>query len=322
MTVTTLSSELTTDQTAFIEKYYNASVVDVRYLHDDLMILRVKPDDGIPEYHAGQYVTLGFAPFEPRIDGLVPPEQDKLKIIQRAYSISCPLIENGQLMPCATLPYVEFYIALVRLSDEDRLRLTPRLFGLKPGARLHFGHKITGKYVADPVLPDQNVIFLATGTGEAPHNAMTAELLAKGHRGHITSLCCVRLKKDVGYLEAHRQLEELNPRYRYRLLTTREPENLDPQAPGYIGKLYLQNLFESAQLPEWLGFDIDPAQTHVFLCGNPDMIGIPSNIMKKTHDESWQWPEGRGMLQILVEKGFTLPHGHHGVGNIHFEKYW
>ncbi len=322
MTVSTSSAELAAEHQSFIKKYYNATVVDIRFLHDDLMILRVRPDEGIPEYHAGQYVSLGFGPFEPRIDGLIPPEQDKLKIIQRAYSISCPLIENGKLAPCSSLSYVEFYIALVHLSDEEKLRLTPRIFGLKSGSRLHFGHKITGKYVADPVQPGQNVIFLATGTGEAPHNAMTAELLSKGHQGKIASLCCVRQKKDAGYLNVHRELERLYPNYKYGLLTTREPENLDPHVTGYVGKIYLQSLFQSAHLIDWLGFEPDPVNTHVFLCGNPEMIGIPGNIMKKTDEEAWDWPQSKGMLEILVERGFTLGHGHHGDGNLHFEKYW
>lgn len=322
MTVSATSMAWTSEQSAFIEKYYNASVLQIRFVHDDLMILRVRPDEGIPPYYAGQYVSLGLGPFEPRVDGLVPPEQEKLRIVQRAYSISCPLIEDGQLRPCAELPYLEFYIALVHASDEDRIRLTPRLFALRPGSRLHVGHKITGKYLSDPVQPGQNVVFLATGTGEAPHNAMTAELLAKGHTGKITSLCCVRLKKDAGYREAHASLEQLFPSYRYRLLTTREPENLDPHVTGYVGKLYLQNLFCSGQLSDWLGFELDPMTTQVFLCGNPDMIGIPGNVMKKTTEEPWEWPVTQGMLQILVEQGFTLGHGHHGEGNLHFEKYW
>ncbi len=318
---------LVTGQQELIDKYYDARVQSIRVVHDELLILRVVPDAGIPQYKAGQYVTLGLGPFEPRIDGLQSGVTESSKIIQRAYSISCPMVQGNKLTTCRDLSFVEFYITLVNLSDEDRARLTPRLFGLRPGSRIHFGHKITGKYTADPVRPQDNVLLLATGTGEAPHNAMTAELLAGGHRGKITSVACVRFRKDAGYLLNHRDLERLYPSYRYHLVTTREPENLDPNVPGYVGKVYLQDLLQRPNVGEWLGFELDPSKTQVFLCGNPDMIGIPSNITKHVAGEPWQFPTQRGIIEILLGLGFELPAGGHGTagvssGNIHFEKYW
>ncbi len=63
------------------------------------------------------------------------------------------------------------------------------------------------------------------------------------------------------------------PQYRYLPFTTRDPENLDPSHPKYVGKQYLQDLFTSGQLAEAAGDDLSPSNTHVFLCGNPAMIG-------------------------------------------------
>ena len=69
---------------------------------------------------------------------------------------------------------------------------------LREGDRLFLGEKITGHFTLDPVQPDDTVVFLATGTGEAPHNYMLWELLRRGHRGRILSACCVRYRQGPG----------------------------------------------------------------------------------------------------------------------------
>ena len=61
--------------------------------------------------------------------------------------------------------------------------MTPRLFMLKEGDRVFMGEKIAGHFTLEPVKPTDNVIFLSTGTGEAPHNYMLWELLAQPSPG-------------------------------------------------------------------------------------------------------------------------------------------
>jgi len=39
---------------------YNATVVSIRKVHSDLMVLRVKPDKAIRPHRAGQYTLLGL----------------------------------------------------------------------------------------------------------------------------------------------------------------------------------------------------------------------------------------------------------------------
>jgi ferredoxin--NADP+ reductase len=65
------------------------------------------------------------------------------------------------------------------------------------------------------------------------------------------------------------------------------------------------------------GWAISPASTHLFLCGNPDMIGIPV----RQEDGSHEFPQPKGMIEILTEQGMILAQGRE-PGNIHFEKYW
>ena len=50
-------------------RHYNATVTRRRLVNDELVILRVRPDGGVPIYEAGQYTTLGLGYWEPRASG-------------------------------------------------------------------------------------------------------------------------------------------------------------------------------------------------------------------------------------------------------------
>jgi ferredoxin--NADP+ reductase len=302
-------------------KHYNASVAAVRHVHEELMVLRVRPDVGVPEYLAGQYTTLGLGFWEPR----APDTQDEplsdaelRKVVKRAYSISFPILDRaGKLLRRADCDFLEFYVVLVRESPGTPPALTPRLFRVAPDDRLLVGPKITGHYTLGPVIQGQDIVFLATGTGEAPHNAMVAELLDRRHTGRILNAVCVRRRTDLGYLDVHLALERHFPNYRYLPLTTREPSNIDRTRADYVGKQYLQGLIESGRLETELGHALDPARTHVFLCGNPAMIGIPHT----EEDGSHVYPQPTGVIEILERRGFHADERGR-PGNIHFEKYW
>ena len=45
---------------ALRDEHYNAGVEYVRHVHDELMILRVRPDGERPHFVPGQYTTLGL----------------------------------------------------------------------------------------------------------------------------------------------------------------------------------------------------------------------------------------------------------------------
>jgi len=306
---------------ALRQQQYNASVVGIRIAHDELMVLRVRPDAGIHEFRAGQYTTLGLGYWEPRAPATQAEHlagSDLRKMVKRAYSISFPILdENRRLLKHADVDFLEFYVVLVREAPGAPPALTPRLFHLTVGDRLFVGPKITGHYTLADVHDGQDVIFFATGTGEAPHNAMLAELLDRGHHGRIINAVCVRERADLAYHELHQEVEHRFPQYRYLTLTTREPENLDPTHPNYVGKQYLQNLIESGKLEAELGHPLDPQMTHVYLCGNPAMIGIPNT----NDDGTRSYPKPTGVVELLERRGFTADaRGQHG--NIHFEKYW
>jgi ferredoxin--NADP+ reductase len=299
------------------QKRYNSTVAYLKKTHSDLLVMRVKPDFARPPHKPGQYCSLGLGYWEPRVEGcqaetLTPDEQKK--IVRRAYSISNSILDDsGKLIDVAATDYLEFYIVLVRENADGRVpALTPRLFALKEGDRINIGEKITGAYTLDCVQPDDNVIFLGTGTGEAPHNYMAWELLRRCHKGKILSACCVRYSRDLGYLETQRLLMDRYSNYKYLPLTTREA--------SVLKKVYIQDLISCGEMEEQLGDRLDPARTHVFLCGNPKMIGVPVRD-KATGVKTY--PQPTGVIEILEQCGFQADVSSIKFkGNIHFEEYW
>jgi ferredoxin/flavodoxin---NADP+ reductase len=298
-------------------EHYNATLVNVREVHEGLRVIRVRPDFPIPPFQPGQFTVLGLGEWEPRTDGVCDDHANHEGMVRRAYSISCPVLgEDRRLITCGECDFLEFYIALVNRPNDTPPALTPRLFGTSVGDRLFVGRKIGGGYTLARLRPSDNVLFIATGTGEAPHNAMIAQLLAEDHQGRIVAVTSVRYRRDLAYREQHRALEQLFSNYRYFNLITRDTSAAredDREAHG----IRLQEFLTSGQMEEFLGQPLVPGEWHVFLCGSPAMIGLPTH--ERTGD-TLRFPVATGMTELLVRRGFTL--SEHEEGNIHFEKYW
>lgn len=315
-----MNPPLPPDITDLRGRHYNATVTLRRQIHDELLTLRVRPDGGVPTYEAGQFTTLGLGYWEPRVSGCDTEHLDealKTRLAQRAYSISSPILsEYDHPVRVNELGELEFYVVLIRHGAGHVPALTPRLFELQVDARLFVGPRPKGHYTLAPVKPDDQVIFLATGTGEAPHNAMLGELLARRHRGRILNVVSVRNGCDLGYLSTHRRVESLWPNYRYVTLTTREPKNIDPAHPEFVGKWRLQDFITSGKLADALELPFAPQACHIYLCGNPAMVGIP-----KDENGRRVYPQPTGVIELLERLGFQVDRPEQ-PGNIHFEKYW
>ena len=295
-------------------KHYNATITSIRAHNPDLWVIKVTPDEPIKPFKPGQYTTLGLGFWEPRADDAMedfennPGQFDKMAL--RSYSVASSIVGDEKELVEPHPEDVEFYVVQVRPDEKEIPALTPRIFDKKLGDRIYLGRKFTGRYTLDGVQPTDNLVFLGTGTGEAPHNAMTAELLRNGHQGKILSVVCVRYRRDLAYASQHAAVEDRYPNYKHVALTTREPENEG-------NKMYIQDLITSGRLEDELGEPLDPTNTHVFLCGNPAMIGLP----QQTDDGSTQFPEQVGVSQLLDERGFTIDRRKQR-GNVHYEEYW
>ncbi|MGI9597613.1 MAG: NAD(P)-binding domain-containing protein [Acidimicrobiales bacterium] len=293
------------------DEHYNATITHFEPTHSDLWVLRVKPDHGDTSHVPGQYASLGLGFWEERVDDAVDDNLDErwTKLIRRSYSISHPIFdEHGYLARQVHSDELEFYIVLVQPTEDNIPELTPRLALKRPGDKIYLGPKVAGRYTLDSVIdPEATVVFLSTGTGEAPHNSMITELFHKGHLGPIISGVTVRNWADLGYMDKHRELERRFANYHYLPMPTREAD---------VAKRYLQDLIVDGDLADAAGAKLDPMSTHVFLCGNPAMIGLPEKV-----DGEERFPETTGVVELLTERGFKLDR-RNDPGNIHYEEYW
>ncbi len=277
---------------------YNATVGERTEIAPGLIILRVVPDVLPFRFEAGQYATLGLKRSAPSIDpgafeaaiGLEPielveppPGADPDKVLRRAYSIASSS-RSGE--------YLEFYLTLVRSGE-----LTPKLFALRPGDRLHLGPKAAGMFTLKRVPEGMHVLLVATGTGLAPYMSMLRSELECGAGRRFVILHGARFSWDLGYRAELAALAASCPNVTYLPVVSR-PQG-DPSWNGLCG--YLQDILFSGVVTTATGIPLDPRQLHVFLCGNPGMIDVAR--------------------EKLLALGFT-PDKRGEIGTIHVEEYW
>ncbi len=301
------------DVEALRREHYNATVKDIRHVNDGVVVLRVQPDAPRAAFQAGQWTFLGLGLWESRCDGCPDEtlsEEDKQQLQRSVYSLSGSMVADGEdrLLRDDEEDWYEFYIGLdrARATGKGGAALAARVFALEPGARLFVGNEPQGKNTLNGVGPDDDVVFLATGTGEAPHNRMIAELLRRRHDGRIASLVTARHLNDLAYREQHERLTRIFERYRWHGVSTR-----DAAAPGQR----LQAMLESGELERRAGTKLDPERCRVFLCGNMQMVGRPRSDDTGTRT----FPEPTGMIELLERRGFRSEPPEQA--NIHFERY-
>ena len=252
-----------------------------------LMILRVAPDGWeLPEFVAGQFAVLGLPESAPRSPSSEPADSAPAPggFIRRAYSIASASHERE---------YLEFYVVLVRSGQ-----LTPRLFALNPGDRLWLGPRITGMFTLDQVPPDQNPVFVGTGTGLAPYMSMLRSHLEANEPRHFAALHGARNSWDLGYRTELFQLQRLARNFAY-IPTVSEPQREHVPWKGHVS--FAQDLWAQGEVEKAWGFRPEPHNTHIFLCGNPLMIDA--------------------MERLLHAEGFR-DHQKGSPGQIHVEEYW
>lgn len=264
---------------------YNATIVGREAINPLLLILRVRPDSGDYAFTPGQFAVLGLLGGEPRVPEAVPedPVPDPEKLIRRAYSIASSSVERA---------YVEFYLTLVTTGG-----LTPRLFALQHGSRVFLGPKASGLFTLDRVAPGKAVILIATGTGLAPYVSMLRTMLIADATRKFVVLHGARCSWDLGYRGELESLARIRPNFTYIPSITRGEQ--DPHFRGSVGRI--QKLLEQGLVEKLAGVKLDPAESDVFLCGNPDMI--------------------ESVRGLLTARGFTPDHGKQS-GTMHVEEYW
>jgi len=265
----------------------NAVVTFRNDLSPGLMTVRVAPVGwALPEFEPGQYVSLGLYGSALRSTlaerERLTPEPEKL--IRRPYSIaSSP--ENRE--------FLEFYVNLVPTGV-----LTPRLFNIGVGDRIWLGSKVSGSFTLKSVPEEANVILIATGTGLAPYASMLTSSAVLQRQRRMALIHGVRQSRDLGYRFVFTTLQDHRPNFTYLPVVSRPQLEVSPW-PGAIG--HVEDLWNSDVLEHAWGFRPNPENTHVLLCGNPEMI--------------------ESMTAILARDGFEQQTPRQ-PGQVHSEKYW
>ena len=265
----------------------NAVVTFRNDLAPGLMTVRVAPVGwALPEFEPGQYVSLGLYGSALRSTlaerERLPPEPEKL--IRRPYSIaSSP--ENRE--------FLEFYVNLVPTGV-----LTPRLFNIGVGDRIWLGSKVSGSFTLKSVPEEANVILIGTGTGLAPYASMLTSSAVLQRQRRMALIHGVRQSRDLGYRLVFTTLQDHRPNFTYLPVVSRHQLEVSPW-PGAIG--HVEDLWNSDVLEHAWGFRPSPENTHVLLCGNPEMI--------------------ESMTAILARDGFEQQTPRQ-PGQVHSEKYW
>lgn len=262
----------------------NSLITNIIKVSPSMRIVRVKPDEwNLPEFKAGQFVVLGLPGSAPKAPEATEEfkEQDPDKMIRRAYSIASS----------STDEYVEFYISIVKSGS-----LTPRVFNLDIGDRIYMSQKPTGMFTLDQVDEAQNVVLIATGTGVAPYMSML-RTDALHRKGSIVIIQGASNSWDLGYFSELKLLSNMFGKFTYYPTIT-EP---DKEPAGWSGDTrFIEKIWDDPKFAEKIGFQPKSDNTHVFLCGNPNMI--------------------KSMKATLYENGFK-DHKKRDPGQIHAEEF-
>lgn len=225
--------------------WVTGKVTNIEFWTDTLFSLTVHAP--VHPFTAGQFTKLGL-----EIDG---------ERVQRAYSyVNAP----GN-------PELEFY--LVTVPDG---KLSPRLAALKPGDEVQVVSEAAGFFVLEEVPACDNLWMLATGTALGPYLSILQEGRDLDRFNTLVLVHAVRYAADLSYLPLMRELEQ---RYggKLRIQTVVSRESVAGSLTGRVPALIDSGALESA-----VGLTMTAENSHVMLCGNPQMVRDTQQLLKET----------------------------------------
>lgn len=205
------------------------------------------------------------------------------ELVVRAYSIvSSPFDETLEFFSIV-VPDGAFTSNLQHLQVGDELYLE----------KIPYGFLMLTRYQLP--LP-QDLWLLATGTGLAPFVSMLQDFDTWSKYQHIYLIYSVRTASELAYVERIQEIAQTfgegHTGFKFVPIVTR-----DPQAVLHDR---LPILIENGALEQAVGCQLNPATSHVMLCGNPQMV--------------------EDTKEALKARGLTM--NRRGEGNIAVENYW
>lgn len=267
---------------------YNATIVLRVDLVPGTIVLRVKLDEGAFEFEPGQYTVLGLHRSSPRVPEATADRAELQSkphdfMVRRAYSITSNSKQDE----------LEFVVTLVRSGD-----LTPRLFNLKEGHRIHVEPRASGVFTMQSSSGNRDLLLIATGSALAPYLSMIRTEFPETQQNQYVVLHAAAVSWDLVFRSQLEELADKSTHLTY-LPTITEPER-DPNWLGLTGDV--ASLLRGGDIEDAVGIPIDPDRFDVFLAGSPDMIDAAT--------------------RELEERGFTAGKPGAPDTTIHVERYW
>ncbi len=224
----------------------NAVLVGREPVGSTIVRLHVRPDGGVPAFNAGQYFALG-------LDG-------GGGFVQRPYSTSSAPGERDT---------VTFLVRLVAGGA-----LTPRLWTLRPGARLRLGPP-KGLFAA-PVADRRRPLLIGTGTGIAPLVSILGAYLGDGRAcDHGSRPIVIQGASFAADLADRSRLAELEAAGRISYIPAVSRPS-DPANAGWGGATgRLDGLVHDVMAT----CGLDPDATVAYICGNPLVVDAVARVL-------------------------------------------
>ncbi len=251
-----------------------ATITYIQLLKEDLVIMRLVPNDGqVPEYKAGQFITIG----------LPNPVEDN-KIVRRAYSIASHP-ENRK--------HIELVIRWVRKPIPGRL--TTQLFNAKVGDEISWIKPTGAALNINEKMPDgskdtRRIICIGGGTGLAPFVSFAQHLHDVGDKREIVVLHGASYVDELSYKELLSDLEmdsidkgKDKWNFKYRATISRPQEWFNRSWGGQTGRVetFLRPKEGGlSPLEELIGDKITKDNTIFYVCGWQGTIDGVMDFMK------------------------------------------
>ena len=272
---------------------HKAKITYIQILKEDLVVIRLRPNNGMPEYQTGQFLTIGLP---------IPSEK---KIVRRAYSIASNP-ENRD--------YFEFVIRWVRKPLPGRV--TTELFYANVGDEVYLGDPTGNALQIDNAMPDgtpdtRRIVCVGGGTGLAPFIAFAKHMHDTHDRREIIVLHGASYVDELSYKELLTNLEnesiERGPaewNFKYRAAISRPKEFFNRSWSGHVGRVesfFKPNKQGVSPIDELVGEEVTPKNTKIYICGYQGTIdGVIEHLSPKgfvTKDEK----RGDGSYEIKYE---------------------
>ncbi|KQG48382.1 ferredoxin--NADP reductase [Acinetobacter pittii] len=221
------------------------------------------------KFTAGQFARIGLKVGE--------------ELVVRAYSVvSSPFDETLEFFSIV-VPDGAFTSNLQHLKVGDELYLE----------KIPYGYLTLARY--QQPLP-HDLWLLATGTGLAPFLSMLQDFDTWSKYQKINLVYSVRTAAELAYVDRIQEIAETfgegHNGFKFIPIITRDPSALLHDR--------LPILIENGELEKSAGIELNPATSHVMLCGNPQMVDDTKEALKR--------------------RGLTM--NRRGEGNIAVENYW